>query len=100
MVEQKQLFIDCKLNFNLYKPKGKKPTLIYAVVYFKGKQHRISTGLKIYPKQWNRKRQIACISKRQTELDNYNNGIVNKKLKDILFSFEQSKNHPLAEEQV
>lgn len=93
MVEQKQLFINCKLNFNLYKPKGKKPTLIYAVVYFKGKQHRISTGLKIYPKQWNRKRQIACISERQTELDNYNNSIVNKKLKDILFSFEQSKNH-------
>lgn len=91
MVDKKQLFIDCKLNFNLYNPSGKRPTLIYAVVYFKGKQYRISTGLKIYPRQWNRKRQIASINKRQTELDNYNNSIVNEKLRHILFSFEQGK---------
>lgn len=90
-MDKKQLFIDCKLNFNLYNPNGKRPTLIYAVVYFKGKQYRISTGLKIYPKQWNRKRQIASINKKQTELDNYNNSIVNEKLRHILFSFEQGK---------
>lgn len=93
MVNQKQLFIDCKLNFNLYNPKGKRPTLIYAVVFFQGKQYRISTGLKIYPKQWNLKRQLASISKRQTELDNYNNSITNKKLRDILFSFEEGKSY-------
>lgn len=91
MAESTQLFLECKLNFNLHKPKALKPTLIYAVIYFRKKQYKVSTGVKVYPNQWNAKKQIATISNGQTRLDNYNNGIVNDKLRQILLSFEQSK---------
>lgn len=91
MVNQEQTFFDFRLNFNLFNSGTKKATTIYAVVYFKRKQYRINTGVKVYPGQWNKKRQLAVISAKQTKLDNYNNTIVNDKLKQILFSFEQSK---------
>lgn len=87
----KQIFFDFKLNFNLFDPNTKKATSIYAIVYFKRKQYKINTGVKVYPSQWNKKRQLAVISAKQTKLDNYNNTIVNDKLKQILLSFEQSK---------
>lgn len=86
-----QIFFDFKLNFNLFDPNTKKATSIYAVVYFKCKQYKINTGVKVYPSQWNKKRQLAIINSKQTKLDNYNNTIVNNKLKQILLSFEQSK---------
>lgn len=91
MVDCKQIFFDFKLNFNLCKSKPERPTLIYAVVYFRRKQYKINTGVKVYPSQWNKKKQLAIISARYTKLDNYNNNIVNDKLKQILLSFEQSK---------
>ncbi len=91
MVDCKQIFFDFKLNFNLCKSKTERPTLIYAVVYFRRKQYKINTGVKVYPSQWNKKKQLAIISARHTKLDNYNNTIVNDKLKQILLSFEQSK---------
>ena len=91
MVNQKQIFFDFRLNFNLFNPDAKRATTIYAVVYFKRKQYRINTGVKVYPSQWNKKRQLAVISPKQTKLDNLNNIIVNDKLKHILLSFEQSK---------
>lgn len=91
MVNQKQIFFDFRLNFNLLNSNTKKATTIYAVVYYKRKQYRINTGVKVYPSQWNKKRQLAVISAKQTKLDNYNNTIVNDKLKQILLSFEQSK---------
>ena len=91
MVDCKQIFFDFKLNFNLCKSKTERPTLIYAVVYFRRKQYKINTGVKVYPSQWNKKKQLAIISARHTKLDNYNITIVNDKLKQILLSFEQSK---------
>ena len=36
-------------------PNTKKATSIYAVVYFKRKQYKINTGVKVYPSQWNKK---------------------------------------------
>ena len=50
-----QIFFDFKLNFNLFDPNTKKATSIYAVVYFKRKQYKINTGVKVYPSQWNKK---------------------------------------------
>ena len=77
----KQQFIqELTLNFNLRQPKADKPTSIFAVVYIKGKQYRFSTGVKVYPHQWNKKKQEAYISLQLTELDNYNNGICNETL--------------------
>ena len=91
MVNQEQIFFDFRLNFNLLNSDTKKATTIYAVVYYKRKQYRINTGVKVYSSQWNKKRQLAIVSAKQTKLDNYNNTIVNDKLKQILLSFEQSK---------
>lgn len=77
----KQQFIqELTLNFNLRQPKTDKPTSIFAVVYIKGKQYRFSTGVKVYPHQWNKKKQEAYISLQLTELDNHNNIICNETL--------------------
>ena len=42
----KQVFLDFTLRFNLRQRKQNKPTLIYAVFWFDGKQYKIITGLK------------------------------------------------------
>lgn len=86
-----QLFLDFKLNFNLCTPRRNKPSIVYAVVYFKGKQCKINTGVKVHPRQWNKRRQVAVISNGFTKLDNHNNSIVNSKLQEVLCRFEQSK---------
>lgn len=91
MEDRKQFFLDSRLNFNLYKPNARKPTLVYAVVYFKKKQYKISTGIKVYPKQWNKRKQLAVVSSRLTQLENYNNSIANEKIKRIQLSFEEGK---------
>ena len=79
-----QVFInEVKGNFNLRRPKSSKPTNIYYVIYLFGKQHYFATGLKIYPDQWDKQRQQAIISNRQTKLDNRNNKLLNDKLKQF-----------------
>ena len=85
-----QIFLDFKLNFNLCSSKLDRPTLVYAVVYFRGKQYKISTGVKVYPNQWNKRKQIAMVSTGFTKLDNRNNSIVNSKLQEILYFRQQS----------
>ena len=76
-----QIFIkELKGNFNLRRPKSTKPTPIYYVVYMDGIQHYFATGVKVYPAQWDKKKQIAVVSNTQSKLDNQNNGIVNCKL--------------------
>ena len=89
----KQVFLDFTVRFNLRQRKQNKPTLIYAVFCFDRRQHKISTGLKIYPSQWNREKQIATISNGQTELDNRNNAIINRKLVGILAKVEEKKGY-------
>ena len=76
-----QIFIkELKGNFNLRRPRSTKPTPIYYVVYMDGIQHYFATGVKVYPSQWDKKKQIAVVSNTQSKLDNQNNGIVNSKL--------------------
>ena len=76
-----QIFIkELKGNFNLRRPKSTKPTPIYYVVYMDGIQHYFATGVKVYPSQWDKKKQIAVVSNTQSMLDNQNNGIVNRTL--------------------
>lgn len=76
-----QIFIkELKGNFNLRRPRSTKPTPIYYVVYMDGIQHYFATGVKVYPSQWDKKKQIAVVSNTQSKLDNLNNGIVNSKL--------------------
>lgn len=81
MTKMEQIFIkELKGNFNLRRPRSKKPTPIYYVVYLNGIQHYFATGVKVYPSQWDKKKQIAVVSNTQSKLDNQNNGIVNSKL--------------------
>lgn len=88
--------IGCK--FNLRKPKSEKPTNVYFVARVRNKQIKLSTGVRVYPDQWNVKKQEAYISCRLTELDNENNTIVNEKISKLKLYFSEYKqylcNHP------
>lgn len=90
-----QVFINevVRANFNLREPKSRKPTNIYLVVRINQKQTKLSTGVKVYPEQWNLKKQEAFISCRLTESDNMNNIIANKKIIEIKKQFEDFKNY-------
>lgn len=91
---EKQTFINeltCK--FNLREPKAKKPTNIYFIVCIEGKQFKFSTGVKVYPEHWNKKRQEAYISYRLSELDNQNNTIVNTKIASMKKDFMDYKDY-------
>lgn len=78
-------------NFYLRTPKLEKPSLIYYVVVMNGRKYRFATGVKVYPKHWDIKKQEAYISVSLNELDNTNNSIVNTKiaiLKDCFSDFK------------
>jgi len=91
---EKQTFInEMTCNFNLREPKAKKPTNIYFIVCIEGKQIKLSTGVKIYPEHWNKKRQEAFISYRLSELDNQNNAIVNAKITSMKKDFMDYKDY-------
>ena len=88
-----QVFLDFSLNFNLRQTKKNTPTIIYALFTFRGRQYKVNIGAKVYPTQWNKRKQIATISNGQTRLDNRNNEIVNKKIRSLLAIFEEKKNY-------
>ncbi len=83
-----QIFLPTRLNFNLCEPKSAKPTIVYAVTYFQGRQYKVNIGVKVFPQHWNKKKQCAVVSNCLSKLDNANNRIVNEKIKEILFRFE------------
>ncbi len=83
--------IGCK--FNLRKPKSEKPTNVYFVARIRNKQIKLSTGVRVYPDQWNVKKQEAYISCRLTELDNENNTIVNEKIGKLKLYFSEYKQY-------
>lgn len=76
-------FADVKPHFNLRKPKSKKATPIYLVVFIGGKQYKLTTGVKVYPDQWSKSKQLATISNTNSRLDNKNNQLANKRLSEI-----------------
>lgn len=90
-----QVFINeiVKASFNLRQPKSERPTNIYLIVRINQKQAKLSTGVKVYPDQWNIKKQEAYISCRLTESDNINNTICNKKLLELKSQFEEFKRY-------
>jgi len=91
---EKQFFVnEMTCHFNLREPKSKKPTNIYLVVNIEGKQLKFSTGVKIYPDQWNKKKQEAFTSYRLSELDNNNNIIVNDKIASMKRDFMKYKDY-------
>jgi len=88
-----QVFLDFSLNFNLRQTKKNMPTIIYALFTFRGRQYKVNIGAKVYPTQWNKRKQIATVSNGLTRLDNRNNEIVNKKIRSLLAIFEEKKNY-------
>ena len=91
---QKQNFIqDLNGNFFLRTPKQKAPTLIYFVVKVNHIKIRLATGVKIYPKQWNKRKQKAIISNHYSKLDNHNNTIVNEVIQQYHKKFRDFKDY-------
>ena len=89
-----QFFVnELKANFNLRNPRSSKPTLIYLVVSLNGKQYKFTTGLKVYPKQWDKKHQQAVIGHKLYNIDNINNSCVNNKIKEFLERFSKYKSY-------
>jgi len=88
---EKQVFFDFKLRFNLRQTKEDKPTIIYAVFVWEGVQYKVNTLLKVYPSHWNKKSQNATVSNRLSKLNNHNNRIVNKRISEIITSFNEKK---------
>ena len=84
----RQIFLPSRLNFNLCDPKATKATIIYAVVYFGGKQYKVNTGVKVIPSQWDKQKQCAIISTRLNNLHRSNNQVANTKLNEISFRFQ------------
>lgn len=91
---EQQVFIrEMAAHFNLREPKSNKPTPIYMVIRIGKKQVKFPIGCKIYPTQWNKKKERAYISPMLSELDNQNNFIVNTKISDFLFGFREILNY-------
>ena len=91
---EKQTFAnEITCHFNLREPRSQRPTNIYCIICVDGKQMKFPTGVKIYPEQWNKKKQEAFISFRLTELDNRNNRIVNEKISSIKQDFLNYKQY-------
>ena len=73
--------------FVLGLPTGSSPLGMYKNLIELNKQIKLSTGVRVYPDQWNVKKQEAYISCRLTELDNENNTIVNEKISKLKLYF-------------
>lgn len=87
------LFInEIKGHFNLRQPNEDKPTSIYFVVVLEGKQYKLSTGVKIYPKFWSYEKQKAIIKHRAKALEYRNVQEVNNRLLKIIEQFDEFKN--------
>lgn len=91
---------NANLHFNIRQKQREVPTPLYAVFVVGGKQKKVPTGLKVYPSQWDNKRQVAEVSNFLRVRDNRNNHSVNLKMSAILERFkklrEQLDNSPEA----
>lgn len=80
---------EISVNFNLRQTRKNKPTIVYCVILFNSKRIRINTLVKVLPRQWNSKKQLAVVSPTLTPRDNQNNIICNNKLSYIRKEIEQ-----------
>lgn len=70
-----------------------KPSAILFVAYIGRRQLRYYTGVKVYPDQWNHKRQCAYVSPILSDVDNFNNVIVNKTIETLNQRFSEFKSY-------
>lgn len=91
---EKQTFVkEITAHFNLRERHSEKPTNLYMVIHIDGKQIKIPTGVKVYPHQWNRKKQMPLISTALSECDNRNNKIIINKTKTMRKQFNDFLEH-------
>lgn len=86
-------FNEIRCKFNLRQPKNEHPTRVFAVISYKGKQTKVSTGLKVYPLQWNKRKQCAVIDYNLSKEDINNNEILNTKIKELKTLFDETKTY-------
>lgn len=96
---EKQIFAqEIRGHFNLRKSNSDRPTNIYFVMCIGGKQFKIPSGVRVYPHQWNKRKQLPLITSALSELDNRNNAIVistiNTMKKNFLRYIEYLCDHP------
>lgn len=88
--EIKQCFVqEITPYYNLVKPKGTKPTMVYFIVRIQNEQVRISTGYKVYPSQWEKNK--AKVSKQLPKLESDNNMILNDQIEIYNQRFDEYK---------
>ena len=80
---KQKFFGEVKGHFNLRKPNSDKPTSIFFVVWFDGKQYKLSCGVKVYPNMWDKQSQKAIESNILSKADNRNNKTVNMQINRI-----------------
>lgn len=91
-MEQNFLFLT-KPHFNLRNPKDVKPTNIYLVFRIYEKQYKISLGVKVRPAYWNKQLSQAIISPTLCQMEIKNNMVVNQKISEILFAYNNFLNY-------
>lgn len=86
--QTRQIFIrTIRLSYYLGPKSRSGLAVIYACFSHKGKQYRVSTGLKVNSLQWNSRCHYATIGVGMSPLDIYNNTIVNNRLREIDIAF-------------
>ncbi len=78
--KRQRYYGEIKARFYLRRPTASGPRKIYFVAFIDGKQYRYSTGVRVYPKQWNSKKELAVVSNTLSKQDNQNNMIANERL--------------------
>lgn len=90
-MNHQHFYNEIKAYFCLRTSKTNKPEIVYLVTHINGRQYKLSCGVKVYPSQWHK--GIAEESNLLSRQDNANNKIVNKKIKAVLDSFAEFKQH-------
>ena len=80
-------------SFLLRNCRSDKPTTINFTIRINQKLFRLSTGVKVYPQQWDFKKKRAVICHWFTELDNINNSIANETINEYITAFDKFRHY-------
>ena len=93
---QFNIFAVMKAKFNLRQTKDEnQETQIYLVCSINQKQEKISTGLKVRPKYWDKEKQVAVVANTLPKTIQQQNASVNKELEKLLMRFDEWQDYML-----
>lgn len=81
------------IKFRLREPKSKRQTAVYMYCRIANKSYKIMTQVRVIPEQWSESKQMAYTSDILSNLDNYNNLIVNDRIKECERLFSDFKSY-------